>query len=349
MASLVDKARNAVAANFGHFAQGLSTNPFSLDETPDQSGKVAVVTGGSQGIGYGVSHTLLKHNIDKLFILSMSGDVVKGAKDAIAQEMGQDKANKTIWFQCDLGDWKRVKDVAEQIKSSTDRLDILVNNAGRGTMTYELSEYGVDRHMAVNHMGHVVLTSHLLPLMKKTADKGSMVRIVNLSSNLHQSVPSDVQFKSLQDLNQDLGAKYLYGRSKLAAILYARYFDRNVSKKGHSNIIMNATHPGIVSTKQSTQDIHEPYPLAGYGVSVGLEPFKKNQFEGAVSTIFAATTTTEGGQYICPPALPDPGSKLSQDESLGDDLMKLTREVVREKTKADSVDQGCPMDDLAEV
>ncbi|KAG5927517.1 putative oxidoreductase bli-4, mitochondrial [Claviceps africana] len=349
MAFLVDKARNAVAANFGGLAHGLSTHPFSLDETPNQAGKVAVVTGGSQGIGYGVSHTLLTHNIDKLFILSMSADVVRDAKDAIAQEMGQEKADKTVWLQCDLADWKRVKDVAEHIKGATDRLDILVNNAGRGTMTYQLTDYGVDRHMAVNHMGHVVLTSHLLPLMKKTADKGSVVRIVNLSSNLHESVPSDLQFKSLQDLNRDLGAKYLYGRTKLAAILYARYFDRHVSKKGHSNIIMNATHPGIVSTKQSTQDIHEPYPLAGYGVSVGLEPFKKSQFEGAVSTIFAATTTTEGGQYICPPALPDPGSKLSQDEGLADDLMALTREVVREKTKADSVDKGCPMDDLAVV
>ena len=227
---------------------------------------MAVVTGGSQGIGYGVSYTLLKHNIDKLFILSMSSDVVKGAKAAIAEEMGQEKADKTIWFQCDLADWKRVKDVAEQIKRSTDRLDILINNAGRGTMTYELSEYGVDRHMAVNHMGHVVLTSHLLPLMKKTAaaDKDSVVRIVNQSSNLHQSVPSDVQFKSLQDVNQDLGAKYLYGRSKLAAILYARYFDRNVTQKGYSNIIMNATHPGIVHTKQTTQDIHEPYVLATF-------------------------------------------------------------------------------------
>lgn len=81
-------------------------------------------------------------------------------------------------------------------------------------------------------------------------------------------------------------------------------------------------------------------------MSVGLEPFKKNQFEGAISTIFAATTTDKSGQYICPPAVPEPGSELSRDENLADNLMKLTRKIIKDKTRPDSVDQGCPMDDF---
>ncbi|KAG5937000.1 hypothetical protein E4U59_004660 [Claviceps monticola] len=337
MSSIVNTARNAVAANFGHFAPSLSTHPFSLDETPDQSGKVAVVTGGSEGIGYGVAHTLLKNNIDKLFILSLHQKVANDAKDTLVQELGQASVDKTVWLQCDLANWTKVKSVAEQIKDSTDRLDVLVNNAGRGIMTFKLSSLGVDRHMAINHMGHAVLTSQLLPLMKKTADAGSVVRIVNVSSNLHSSVPSTIQFKGLPDINTNMGSKKQYGRSKLAGILYARYFDRNVTQKGNPNILMNAVHPGIVSTKQSKEDIHEPYPLAGYGLSVAMEPFKKTQFQGAVSSIFAATTTKGSGQYICPPALPDPGSEASQDEALGDDLMKLTRWIVMDKTKEDLV------------
>jgi NAD(P)-dependent dehydrogenase (short-subunit alcohol dehydrogenase family) len=58
-------------------------------------------------------------------------------------------------------------------------------------MTAQLTEYWVGRHMAVNHMGHMVLTSHLLPIMKKTAEKGEVVRIVNQASNAHQAAPSD--------------------------------------------------------------------------------------------------------------------------------------------------------------
>lgn len=81
-------------------------------------------------------------------------------------------------------------------------------------------------------------------------------------------------------------------------------------------------------------------------MSVGVEPFKKDQFAGAVSTVFAATTTQKSGEYICPPAIPEPGSAMSQDAKLADNLMDLTRKVVMEKTRRESADQGCPFDDL---
>ena len=80
-------------------------------------------------------------------------------------------------------------------------------------------------------------------------------------------------------------------------------------------------------------------------MSVGLAPFKKTQFQGAVSAVFAATKTEKSGQYICPPAVPEQGSALSQDEQLGENLMKLTREIVKEKTYSDSAAKGCPFTD----
>lgn len=88
------------------------------------------------------------------------------------------------------------------------------------------------------------------------------------------------------------------------------------------------------------------YPLAGYAMAVGLEPFKKDQFQGAVPTIYAITTTKDSGQYICPPATVEEGSEMSRDEALADKLMELTRKVVMEKTKRESSDKGCPFDDL---
>ncbi|KAI1877780.1 hypothetical protein JX265_003788 [Neoarthrinium moseri] len=388
----METIKNTIGENFGGMAQSLSTHQFSLDDVPDLSGKIAIVTGGSEGIGYGCTYTLLKHNISKLYILSVSEEVAKGAKAAIGQDLGQETANRTEWLFCDISDWKKVKEVAEQLKEKTERLDILINNAARGIMTFQLTDYGVDRHMALNHMGHVVLTSHLLPLVKKTAEQGNVVRIVNQASNAHQATPSDTKFENLEELNRDLGPNGNYGRSKLAGvshwirrayqtdgidlicseppvtrglsqaprhhlnllfadfsirqILYARYFARHVTQAGHPNVLMNASHPGFVSTKMSKEDIHEPYPLGGYAMSIGMEPFKKNQFEGAVSTIFAATTITESGQYICPPAVPESGSELAQDDALADRLMDLTRRTVMEKTRQDSAAQGCPFDDL---
>ena len=193
-------------------------------------------------------------------------------------------------------------------------------------------------------MGPVALTSHLLPLLKKTASPSSTVRIVNLSSNLHEKAPSDTKFASLEELNHDLGPNALYARSKLAMLLYSRYLARNLADSD-PNILVNATHPGVVETKMSVDDIHEPYPVMGYVNSVILNPLKKDIFQGCVSTMYAATKTTKSGEYICPPAIPEPGSAMSQDEELGDRLMELIKEVIKTKTFEDSAAKGCPFAD----
>lgn len=322
-----------------------SQHQFSLEQVPNLSGKVAVVTGGSEGIGYACLHTLLKHNIEKVTVISIDKDIVEGAKKDLTEDLGADAASRVTWLQLDLSDWPAVKDAAEKIKKSHDRLDILINQAGRGIMTYELSELGVDKHMAINHMGHTVLTSHLMPLLKKTAESGNTVRIVNMASNAHQGAPSDVKFASLDELNQDLGPNPLYGRSKLAAILYSRYLARHLTST-HPKILVNASHPGVVETRQSTQHIHEAYPVMGYGVSTLLNPFKKDQFQGCVSAMYCATATNESGQYVCPPAKPEEGTEMSQDEQLGEQMMKLTRELVGDKTEALSRAKGCPFKDF---
>jgi len=106
--------------------------------------------------------------------------------------------------------------------------------------------------------------------------------------------------------------------------------------------LSNATHPGFVETRQSVDMIHEPYPLGGYAMSVGMAPFKKTQFEGCVSTMYAATKTEGTGEYVCPPAIREPGSDLANNEKLGEQLMDFTAKLVKEKTKSSSADKGCP-------
>lgn len=70
-------------------------------------------------------------------------------------------------------------------------------------------------------------------------------------------------------------------------------------------------------------------------MSVLAAPFKKTQFEGALSTLYAVTKTSESGEYICPPAAVEPGSELSRNKALGEQLMKLTHDVIREKMGED--------------
>ncbi|KAL9115388.1 MAG: hypothetical protein Q9227_000709 [Pyrenula ochraceoflavens] len=346
----MQSVKNTVAENLGGVvgdnahAQAGAAHQFSLDDVPDQSGKVAVITGGSEGIGYATSFVLLRAKLSKLFMISVDEGTKEGAMDDISSNLGPEVASRVTWFQCDMSDWHKVAQVAKEIASQTDRIDILINNAARGIMTYQLTPLGVDRHMAINHMAHVILTSHLLPLLKQTASSGHTVRIQNQASNAHQATPSSTKFASLAELNTDLGANAQYGRSKLANILYSRYLARHLTPS-HPKILANATHPGFVETKMSTDDIHEPFPIAGYAMSKLMKPIKKDQWMGAVSTLYAATVTEKSGEYICPPAVPEPGNQMAQDEELGEQLMRLTREVVKEKTYEQSAAKGCPFKD----
>ncbi|KAK4997550.1 hypothetical protein LTR28_013949, partial [Elasticomyces elasticus] len=171
------------------------------------------------------------------------------------------------------------------------------------------------------------------------------VRIVNLASNAHQNAPSDVAFASVEELQKDCGPMGLYGRSKLADLLYAKYLAKHVTP-AHPKILANATHPGVVDTAQTNVHIHEPYPWLGYGMSLGLKPFRKTQFEGCVSTMYAATVTTQSGQYIAPPKIVEQGSDKANDMGLAEQLQKLTREIVRSKTHSESSDKGCPFSDF---
>ena len=343
----MDAVKQTVAQNMGvkgAHEQVPKEQQFDLQDTPDLTGKVAVITGGSEGIGFGASHTMLAHGLSKLFVISHRKEVMDNALSAIKDDLSASTSAKVTWLQCDISDWKQVKETADKIAQSTDRIDIVINNAARGIMTYQLTDYNVDRHMAMNHMAHVILTSHLLPILKKTAAEGNTVRISNQASNAHQGTPSDTKFASLDELNRDLGANGQYGRSKLAGILYSRYLNKHLTS-AHPNILVNATHPGFVDTKMSSEDIHEPFPIAGYAMSKGMAPLKKDIWQGCVSTVFAATKTEKSGQYICPPAVPESGNAMAQDEELGEQLMKLTREVVAEKTYQDSVAKGCPFTD----
>ncbi|KAJ1303676.1 hypothetical protein OPQ81_008103 [Rhizoctonia solani] len=218
--------KNTIAENSGVPGAHQLAKPehqFTLDEVPDLSGKVAVVTGGSEGIGLASSATLLKHGISKIFILSPNPEHAGEALRFFEKVLGAPAIDRVTWVPCDLSDWSQTRSVASLLASQIDRLDILLNVAGRGIMTAQRNRDDIDLHMALNHFGHVVLTSTLLPLLKKTADAGETVRIVTAGSNLHQNAPKETTFADIAELNKDYGPNGQYGRTKLAAILYARY------------------------------------------------------------------------------------------------------------------------------
>ncbi|RAL61532.1 hypothetical protein DID88_009571 [Monilinia fructigena] len=98
--------KNTIAENFGS-AHSLAKpeHQFGLKDCSDQSGKVAVITGSSEGIGYGCAHTLLKNKLSKLFIIALSEEVYHGAIEDISKTISPQAAQKCTFFKCDMSDW----------------------------------------------------------------------------------------------------------------------------------------------------------------------------------------------------------------------------------------------------
>lgn len=100
-------------------------NPWSAAKIPDLGGKVAVITGGNEGIGAAFVSELLKHNLSKVFILSNDAARHKEAVEYFSKEAGKDVSSQVVFHELDLGDYDAVKKAVEKIKKDTDRVDIL--------------------------------------------------------------------------------------------------------------------------------------------------------------------------------------------------------------------------------
>ena len=140
---------------------------------------------------------------------------------------------------------------------------------------------------------HLILT--LLPNLLKTGREHSDARVVVQSSDLHKMAPALVKFGSLDEINTDIGASYLYNRAKLAQILFIRGLvqrlnDGRLGDGEAANIFCNATHPGAVSTGQQEQ-AEEAYGLLGKAAVAVARPFMKDPItDGCLSALYAATS-----------------------------------------------------------
>lgn len=114
------------AGFFGHHG-------FTLSETPPLHGKIAVITGGSRGIGREISAQLLLHGIAKIYILALNTSGYDEAREFWAETKGitmDDSATRTEFIRCDLCDMREIKKVADELYGKLGRLDMLFNNAG---------------------------------------------------------------------------------------------------------------------------------------------------------------------------------------------------------------------------
>ncbi|KAF3902894.1 hypothetical protein AA313_de0208853 [Arthrobotrys entomopaga] len=308
----------------------------SRPDIPDLSDKVAVVTGGAFGIGFEVAKALALHGA-RVIMVNRKEDQGNDAKAEIS-DLSNGKA-RVDWKQCDLGNLKEVQRVFSQIADEEEKLNFLVLASGINVNDYREDHDGIDAHFGVNWLGHFYAVNLLYPLLRKTSKLPNTPapRIVFEASVMHNFASSDTKFASKEEINDpNHGPVELYGRTKLAMILGAKYgLAQGVIKRNGDNIYALSVHPGSVSTAMQDQ-WEAAYPgikgkLAKYAVlAVGRSPE-----QGAYSALWALTSNKIeemgwNGYYFDDQDTPDKESQQARDPKLGDALWSLSTKLVEE-------------------
>ena len=191
------------------------------------SGKTALVSGGSRGIGLMIARGFVEAGV-KTYISS------RDARACAAAEAELSKTGTCIALPHDLGTTAEVKALAAEVASRESRLDILINNAGAAWAEPidQYSEKGWDKVMAVNLKAVFLLTQALLPLLRAAASDDDPARVVNIGS--------------IDGLLQPTLESYAYSASKAAVHHLTRNLAKHLAK---DNINVNAIAPGPFDTK----------------------------------------------------------------------------------------------------
>ncbi|MEL7976564.1 oxidoreductase [Isoptericola sp. F-RaC21] len=245
---------------------------FSLAQIPDQTGRTAVVTGATSGIGRVTAQALATRGARVVLAVR---DVDKGRAAAAAMP------GDVVVRRLDLADLASVRAFAADL---AEPVDLLVNNAGVMVPPLTRTADGFELQLGTNHLGHFALTNLLLPRVRG--------RVVTVSSSAHRFGAIDVD-----DLNWER-RRYrpmaAYGQSKLANLLFTAELQRRLAAAG-SPVIAVAAHPGMAATHLLSERRGAGHLM--HRVSV---PFAQPAEDGALPTLYAAVGDVPGDSYAGP-------------------------------------------------
>jgi NAD(P)-dependent dehydrogenase (short-subunit alcohol dehydrogenase family) len=257
---------------------------WTTEDIPDQSGRVAVITGANTGLGYETALALADHGAHVVLAVR---NLDKG-KDAAARITSRSPQADVAVHELDLTSLASVRAAAEQLRSAYDRIDLLINNAGVMWTPKSSTSDGFELQFGTNHLGHFAFTGLLLDRLLPVA--GS--RVVTVSSIGHR-IRADIHFDDLQ-WEHGYNRVAAYGQAKLANLLFTYELQRRLAPQGTT--IATAAHPGGSRT-ELTRNLP---PLLARLTAV-IEPLFQGPDMGALPTLRAATDPgVLGGQYYGP-------------------------------------------------
>ena len=217
-------------------APAAGSRRWKADDTGDLTGRTAVVTGASAGIGLEIARVLADHGALVVLACRNAGK----AERAAGQIRVRNPAARLEVVGLDLARQASVRTAAAQISARYPRLDLLINNAGVMEPPYERTEDGFELTLATNHLGHFALTG--LVLDRLLATPGS--RVVTMSSQGHwEGVMNFDDLQSEHSYQPDTA----YFQSKLANLLFTYELDRRL-RAARAPVSALGAHPGVVAT-----------------------------------------------------------------------------------------------------
>ena len=255
-------------------------------DIPDQTGRVAIVTGANSGIGLVTARELARKGAE-VVLACRNAEKASTALSAIKAAAPLARVDVEA---LDLSSLASVRAFAERFAESGRALDRLINNAGVMAAPRRLTEDGFETQIGTNHLGHFALTGLLIEHMRNREG----ARVVTVSSGVHHR--GRIAFDDLHG-ERKYGRWIAYAQSKLANLLFAFELDRRL-RAASSPLVSVAAHPGYSATNLQFAEMSK---FESAYMSVGNALFAQSADMGALPTLYAATAPgVEGGQYIGP-------------------------------------------------
>ena len=260
--------------------------------------KVVVITGATSGIGEVAADHLAQAGAR---IVLIARDHERGEKTRRHLLAVAGHADHTVHY-ADLSRLSEMKRVAKEIADIEPHIDVLINNAGAMFTSRLVTSDGLEKTFALNHMSYFVMTNMLLDRLKATPG----ARIVSTASDAHKS--AKLNFDDLQS-ERGYSGFVVYGRSKLANILFTRELARRLAGTG---VTANCLHPGFVDTRFGDQS-------GGLTSLVirGAKNFAISPEKGAGTIVYLASSPeVEGksGDYYYQEKLATPSRNAQNDD-----------------------------------
>jgi NAD(P)-dependent dehydrogenase (short-subunit alcohol dehydrogenase family) len=215
---------------------------YSEADVPDLTGRIAVVTGASSGLGLENARALARRGAH---VILATRDPDRTAL-AIARILRAVPEASLEHLPLDLADLDSVRGAAEALIAQHPRLDILIANAGvMGTPALTTVD-GFELQMGVNHLGHAALIARVLPLLA-VAPQPRIVLVTSAMAHM-----GEVDVATLGVLATPHRPWRAYAASKLANVLYAQELARHLEQGGVAAVVTTA-HPGFAATGLQTR------------------------------------------------------------------------------------------------